>query len=100
MRNKNVAILAAAAVALLVVAYILSRSSSEASKSADAGPVASDVRPSKNKLEFPRDKARRIAKENAALPTQPPPPAPPPSLDAMQRALLGPDSKGAVFVEA
>src|SRR4051812_14884519 len=103
-KNKNVLILAGVGVALLLLAYFLSRGSAEGSlsTSADGGPVAPAITLNKNSkprekpIVFPRDMPKNDK------PT-PPPADQQPRLDAMQRALLGnPNSKdkGAIFVEA
>ncbi len=99
-RRNSVVALAVAAVVLLVLAFILSRSSADASSSPDAGPSSSAPARSARKapLVFPRDRARLAAATHTA-PAQPTPDDKP-RLDAMQRALFGPGNKGAIFVEA
>lgn len=97
-KNKSVLILAGAALALLVLAYLLSRGSAEAGPT-DAGPQALALAKAKEKkIVYPRDQY----KGQAALATEKVAPTPEKraKLDAMQRALLYDAKKGAVFVEA
>jgi hypothetical protein len=98
MKNKGVVGLVVAAVVLFVLAFALSRGSTSLEVT-DGGPKG-DKKP-KKAVVYPRDQAR-AKKSDGALATDraPPPPEKPKNLDAMQRALLGPGKKGAVFVEA
>ena len=92
MRNKNVLVLAAVGLVLLVLAFVLSRTSAEVAV-ADAGPGRVAKKPHERQaVVYPRDQKRAVPEV--------PKPEDQPRLDAMQRALLGPDSKGVVFVEA
>lgn len=99
MKNRSVMVLVGAAVALLILAYLLSRGSADAT-AVDAGPQAAALAKAKEKqVVFPRDKY----KGQGALATDKVAPTPEKraKLDAMQRALLqGGAKKGAVFVEA
>jgi hypothetical protein len=98
MKNRGVMGLIGAAVALLVIAYFLSRTSAEVTP-ADAGPQALALAKAKEKkIVYPRDQYKgqgALATERVA-----PTPEKRAKLDAMQRALLTDNKKGAVFVEA
>ena len=94
MRNKNVWILVAAAVVLFVAAYLLSRGSADVPIVADAGP-AKTAAVKRAPVVYPRD----LAKASPSPPAKPAP-AEAQRLDELQRALLPPGGKGAIFVEA
>lgn len=94
MKNKrrDVLVLVGVALAFLLMAYLLSRGSA-AVAIGDAGPSLVQKPP----VVFPRDQY----KDSGALATtRPPTPEKRATLDAMQRALLKPGGKGALFVEA
>jgi hypothetical protein len=92
MRNKNVWILVGAAAVLLVLAFLLSRGSANAEHAADAGPEKSAKKLAP--VVYPRDVVARSG------PRAPPTKEAAQKLDAMQRALLPQNGKGAIFVEA
>lgn len=95
MKNKEVLVLLAAALFLLVAAYTLSRSSAEVRGSSDGGTAA----PARAPVVFPRDKPRptesALAADRASMA-----PDSRARLDAMQRVLLGGGKDTAIFVEA
>ena len=93
MKNRGVLVLVGVAVAFLILAYLLSRTSAEVT-SGDAGPAASSA---KKPVVFPRDQYKGTG---ALANVKPPTPEKRAKLDAMQRALIQPGGKGAVFVEA
>lgn len=93
MKNRGVLVLVAVALAFLLLAYLLSRTSAEVA-GADAGTA---VAARKAPVVFPRDQYKGSGALATAKPTTPEKKA---KLDAMQRALIQPGGKGAVFVEA
>ena len=94
--RRNVLVLAAAAVAFLLVAFVLSRGSA-LPPGPDGGVATAEKK--RAPVVYPRDK-KRPKHPRPDSDAGPAPAAAGPSLDAMQRALLQKDGKGAVFVEA
>lgn len=97
MKNRNVLVLVTGALALLLLAYLLSRSSADAIAASDAGPGrGAKQRPP---VVYPRDQRPKtegaLATDRTAAEKKDAA-----NLDLMQRALLGPGKKGALFVEA
>ena len=93
MKNRSAIVLLGVASILLLVSFLFARCGEErrSQPAADAG--------SAHVVEFPRDKAKRLQRVQAAVrgtqPAQPPRPA----SDLVERALRGKDSDGALFVE-
>jgi hypothetical protein len=97
MKSRNVLGLVIVAVILMALAYLLSRGSSETGSAADGIQRKAQTQ-KRERVVYPRDKkpagegALAGDRETAAKKRS--------DLDAMQRALLGPGKKGAIFMEA
>lgn len=96
MKKRTPLVLVGLAALFLVVAALLSRGSTS-TKPVDAGPAGSVAK--REEVIFPRNDRRPRKPRGALADAQVPAEKQKQTLDAMQRALLPPGGRGAVFVE-